>query len=183
MKHIQSIKSVVLFLVILVSMTSCTTEDLGRSGNKAAVSVSLRSTSTDVSEVFLDIEDVQLKVGQSPSESWISLNAINTGTHNISDLTEASALLLVDHIEIDPTYINEVKLVLGDNNFMNINNVLVNLERDESTIASNLVQRAFEGSYIYQLIIDIDIDQSIEFNEATNAMVLNPKLQTEIRKF
>ncbi|WP_407556375.1 DUF4382 domain-containing protein [Winogradskyella sp. 4-2091] len=179
----KPIKYFVLFLIISLSFSSCTKDDLGRSENKAAISVSLKSTTDELSKVFLDIEDVQIRVDNNSSNSWVSLNAINTGTHNISDLAADTELLLVDHIEIDPSYIYEIKLVLGDTNFMDINNVIINLEVDENTIASNLVQREFEGNHIYQVILELDLDQSVQFNSEENTLILDPKLQTEIRKF
>ncbi len=183
MKSMKPIKYFVLFLIISLSFSSCTKDDLGRSENKAAISVSLKSTTDELSKVFLDIEDVQIRVDNNSSNSWVSLNAINTGTHNISDLAADTELLLVDHIEIDPSYIYEIKLVLGDTNFMDINNVIINLEVDENTIASNLVQREFEGNHIYQVILELDLDQSVQFNSEENTLILDPKLQTEIRKF
>ncbi len=183
MKSMKPIKYFVLFLIISLSFSSCTKDDLGRSENKAAISVSLKSTTDELSKVFLDIEDVQIRVDNNSSNSWVSLNAINTGTHNISDLAADTELLLVDHIEIDPSYIYEIKLVLGNTNFMDINNVIINLEVDENTIASNLVQREFEGNHIYQVILELDLDQSVQFNSEENTLILDPKLQTEIRKF
>lgn len=183
MKHLQSIKRVVLSLIILVNFTSCTKDDMNRDGQKAAITVSLKSNSTEHNKVFIDIEDVQVKTNDSSSNTWISLNAINTGTHNVCDLRNESELLLVDHFEMNPKFIHEIRLSLGDNNFININETLISLDIAENASASNLIEREFEGNYIYQVVINIDVDESIQFNEDENAMILNPKLYTEIRKF
>ena len=187
MNHLQSIKTIVLSLVFLISYTSCTKDDLGRDGNKAAITVNLKSNLSDYDDVYFDIEDVQIKVKEDGSlpNAWMSLNTINTGTHNVSELRSDSQLLLVDHFEVNPTYIYEVRLVLGDNNFMNVNDVLVNLDITSSGngTPSNLIKRDFEASYIYQLEINIDLDESVSFNDDENMMILDPKLYTEIRKF
>lgn len=187
MNQLQSIKIIVLSLVILISFASCTKDDLGRDGNKAAITVTLKSNLSEYNDVYFDIEDVQVKIKEDGGlpNAWLSLNTINTGTHNVSELRSDSELLLVDHFEVSPTYIYAVRLVLGDNNFMNINNTLVNLDITGSGNGSpsNLIKRDFEASYIYQLEINIDLDESVSFNEDENMMILNPKLYTEIRKF
>ena len=179
MKHIHSLKHIVLLLIFLVSYTSCTKDDRDKDGQKTAVTVSLKSDSSILNNVFLDINDVQLKVkedGES-SNAWVSLNALNTGTY----IRNESELLLVDHFEINPTYIYEIRLVLGDNNFIDINNTLISLAIVENTSSSNLIKREFEGNHIYQIVIHIDMDESIQFNN--DVMTLNPKLYTEIRKY
>ncbi|WP_405574155.1 DUF4382 domain-containing protein [Winogradskyella sp. Asnod2-B02-A] len=185
MKHLQSLKFVVLSLIILVNFTSCTKDDMGRDTNKAAITVSLKSSTNNLNNVFLDIEDVQVKVKEDgdASNAWVSLNAINLGTHNVSDLISETELLLVDHFEINETFIYEIRLVLGDNNFINSDETLISLGLAENAVASNLIETEFERNHIYQLVINLDIDESIEFAEEENMMVLNPKLYTEIRKF
>ena len=187
MKYLQSIKFIAFSIIILLVTTSCSKEELGRDENFAGITVSLKSAEGNMDKVFLEIEDVQVKIkedGNLPN-AWIGLNALNTGTHNISDLRGDSELLLVNHFEITPTYIYEIRLVLGDNNFININNTLVNLDVTESGNAtpSNLIKRNFEGNHIYDIIINIDIDESISLDEDEDMMILNPKLYTEIRKF
>lgn len=187
MKYLHNIKFIAFAFIILLSITSCSKEELGRDRDFAGITVSLRSSAGNLDKVFIDIEDVQVKVkedGSLPS-SWISLNTINTGTHNVSDLRGNSELLLVDHFEIRPTYIYEIRLVLGNNNFMDVNETLINLDVTENGNATpaNLVSSQFEGNHIYQLIINLDIDESISFNEDEDMTILNPKLYTEIRKF
>lgn len=185
MKHLQSLKHVALLLIFLVSYTSCTKDDMVNDGQKAAITVSLKSGSSELNNLFLEINDVQVNVkeGSETSNSWVSLNTINTGTHNVSDLSSESELLLVDHFEINPAYIHEIRLVLGDNNFIDINNTLISLEIAENASASNLIKSEFDGNHIYQIVINIDIDESIQFNDDDNMIILNPKLYTEIQKF
>jgi len=187
MKYLHGIKFIAFSIIILLSATSCSKEELGRDRDFAGITVSLKSSAGNLNKVFIDIEDVQVKVkedGSLPS-SWISLSTINTGTHNVSNLRGDSELLLVDHFEIRPTYIYEIRLVLGDNNFIDVNETLVNLDVTEigNATPSNLVSSQFEGNHIYQLVINLDIDESISLNEGENMMILNPKLYTEIRKF
>jgi hypothetical protein len=186
MKHLQPIKSLFFTLITLVCLTSCTKDDVSADSNLAVVSVKLKSSTGELDKVFIEIEDVQLRVKDNfdTANAWLSLNAINKGTYNAYDLREESKLLLVDNLEIESTYIYEIRLVLGNNNFIDLNNTLHSL--DVSTLGnatpSNLVRTELVKNRLYHFVIDIDIDKSVSFNEDENMMVLNPKLYTEIRQ-
>lgn len=187
MKHLHLIKLSIVAFVILLNATSCTKEEIDSDKHLVGVSVHLKSTTNNSNKVYLDIQDVQVKVkddGSLPS-AWMSLNTINSGTHNVSDLRADSELLLVDHSEIKSTYIYEIRLVLGENNFMDINQTLVSLDVAEIGNArpSNLVKTELESHHIYEVVINLDIDKSIRFDEDQDMMILNPKLYTEIRKY
>ena len=186
MKHLQPIKSFFFTLVILACFTSCTKDDLNEDLNFSSVSVKLKSTTGELDKVYLEIEDVQLRVKEDGNlaNAWLSLNAINKGTHNAYDLKEDSELQLVEDFQIESTYIYEIRLVLGDNNFIDLDNILQSLDVTNlgNATPSNLVRTELVKNRFYDFIIDIDIDKSISFNEEENMMVLNPKLYTEIRQ-
>jgi hypothetical protein len=186
MKHLQSIKVLFIILIILVSSTSCTEDDVNGDSNLVAVSVKLKSTIGELDKVYIEIEDVQLRVKNNDHtpNAWVSLNAINKGTYNACDLRGDSELLLVDNFEIESTYIYEIRLVLGDNNFIDLNNTLHSLDISNlgNATPSNLVRTELVKHRLYDFVIDIDIDESVSFNEDENMMVLNPKLYTEIRQ-
>ena len=75
-------------------------------------------------------------------------------------------------------------MVLGNNNFIDLNNILYSLDVTNSgnALPSNLVRTELVKNRFYEFVIDIDIDKSVNFNEDENMMVLNPKLYTEIRQ-
>lgn len=186
MKPIQTIKLFV-FTLIIINFSSCAKDDINNDSEYAGITVSLKSDSSELKKVFLEIEGVQVKVKEDGSlpNAWVNLSTINTGTHDVSDLRSESELLLVNNSEIKSTFIYEIRLVLGDNNFMNINETLVSLDVIENGNAtpSNLIENEFEGNHFYNIMINLDIDASISFNETENMMTLNPKLFTEVRKF
>lgn len=184
MKHLQPFKPLLYSLMLLVCYTSCSKDDIN--ADVTSISVKLKSTSENHDKVYLDVIDVQFKImedGHLPN-AWLSLNTINQGTFNACDL-EDTALLLVDHLEIESTFIYEIRLVLGDNNFMDVNGLLMSLDvsRLGNAIPSNLVRTQLESNRSYDFVIDINIDESISFNEDENMMVLNPKIYTAIRQF
>ena len=99
MKHLQLVKSLFLSLIILVCFLNCTIDAIDSNQHLAGITVKLKSTAGELNNVFIEIEDVQLKVKEDAhsSNAWISLNAINKGTYNIFDFRNDSELLLVDN--------------------------------------------------------------------------------------
>tara|TARA_R110002111_G_scaffold204953_3_gene269643 strand:+ start:10458 stop:11027 length:570 start_codon:yes stop_codon:yes gene_type:complete len=186
MKHLQSIKPHLFTFIILVCLTSCNKDDVNEDANLSTVNVKLKSTIGELNKVYLEIEGVQLRVKENENapNAWLSLNVINQGTYNAYDLREGSELLLVDNFEIESTFIYEIRLVLGNNNFIDLNNILYSLDVTNSgnALPSNLVRTELVKNRFYEFVIDIDIDKSVNFNEDENMMVLNPKLYTEIRQ-
>lgn len=180
-------KSFLYTIVILMCFTSCTKDDLRTNNQLSGITVKLKSTTGQFDKVYLEIEDVQFKVKEDSTEpnAWISLNTINKGTYNIFDFREDSNLLLVDNFEMKPTYIYEIRLVFGNDNFIDLNNTLHSLDVTNlgSTTPSNLVKLDLNANHLYDFVINIDIDKSISFNEEQNTLVLNAKLYTEIKQF
>jgi hypothetical protein len=183
MKHLQLINSVLFTLIILACFTSCTKDDVTPDSNYTAITVKLKSTLSEYDKVYLDIEDVQLRISEN-ANTWLSLNAINRGTHNFCDLIEGAELLLVDDFEIESTFIYEIRLVLGDNNFIDLNNSLYSLDTTNlgDAMPSNILRTELIKNRFYDVTINIDIDNSVSFNEDENMRVLNPELYTEIRQ-
>ena len=186
MKLLQPIKSIIFILTFLVCLTSCTKDDLNDESNLSAVSVKLKSSTGELNNVFIEIEDVLLRVKDNDNapEAWTSLNAINKGTYNTSDLKEHSELLLVDNFEIESSYIYEIRLVLGDNNFIDLDNTLHSLDVSDlgKATASNTLKTELVKHRFYDFVINIDIDRSVSFSTDENMMVLIPKIYTEIRQ-
>ncbi len=186
MKHLQPFSLSRIIFILSICFVSCSKDDLNVDKNLTSITVKLKSTTGELNKVYIDIEDVQLKVIKDGglSHTWMSLNAINAGTYNAYDLKESNPLLLVDDMEIEADYVDEIRLVLGDNNFVNINNVLHSLDVSNlgNATPSNLIRTQLNSKRRYDVVVDIDIDQSVSFNEEENMMVLNPKLYTAIRQ-
>ena len=171
------------FLVLVLSFTSCTKDNIDDVNNATQITVKLKSSNQSLSKVYLDIEDVQIRTGENldNTSSWKSLNTINQGVFNVSDFKEDNTLLLVDDFEVEATYVYEIRLVLGDNNFMNINSVLHSLDLGNAK-PSNLIETQLNSKRRYDMVIDIDLDESVSYNQEENMMILNPKLYTAIRQ-
>ncbi len=177
---------IICFIVISGNFTSCSKEDVSDNFDTANLSVNLNSTSQTFANVYVDLKDVQLKVNNSTDDSscWVSLIAINQGVYNTDDLTEANAFVLVDYLEIRSTPIYEIRLVFGDSNYMNLNNVLYNLDVTTlgSSIATNVTRTELKAGKSYKFNIELDLDASLSFSEAENMMVFNPQIYTAIHQ-
>lgn len=187
MNHLQLIKSFCITVLILGFFASCSKEDLENDAQLTTVSVKLKTVTGEFKKVYIDIEDVQLKVKQEENThgTWLSLEAINKGIHNTSDLNNESALLLVDNFSVEAGHIYGIRLVLGENNFMDIGNVLYSLDVSDlgNSNPTNTVSTQLEPNKSYDFIIELNVDQSITYDESSSMMVFNPKIQTEIRQF
>lgn len=186
MAYMQSLKYLLFILIVSIGFTSCSKDDIDVDTDVTSVTVKLKSTTNTADKVYIDIEDVQLKVkddDNSPN-AWVSLDVMNQGVHNACDLSEDNPLLLVDDIETQANYVYEIRLVLGDNNFIDINNTLHSLDVTHLGDAkpSNLIRTQLNPRRRYDVVIDIDIDASISYDEDENMMILNPKLYTAIRQ-
>lgn len=183
---LPSMKSSLIILIFLSCFFNCSKDEIEVSTKLSSISVKLKSTRGEFDKVFLHIKDVQLKIKEDTNapNAWISLNAINGGTYNIFDLIADSALLLVDNFEVKPTHIYEIRLVLGENNFIDLEQTIYNLDSTDlgNSNPSNLVNLDLVPNRFYDIIIDINIDKSLSYDEDHNIMVLNPNLYTEIRQ-
>lgn len=165
---------------------SCSNDEMDTNVDVSGVSVKLKSIVGVFDKVYVDIKDVQLKVIQddSASNAWVSLNAVNSGTYNMFDFRDDAALQLVTNSEVKSTYIYGIRLVLGDNNFVDIDNTLYSLDITNlgNSNPSNLMTMELKPNRFYDITIDMNVDRSLSFNEDENMMVLNPDLYTEIRQ-
>ena len=187
MKHLQAINPLFFSVLILWCFTNCSKEDMGSNEDVTSITVKLKSTIGELDDVYIDIEDVQFKVKEDDNapNAWMSLGAINHGTHNACNLNDDVPLLLVDHVEIESTFIHEIRLVLGDNNFIAVNGLLMGLDTSNhgNSKPSNLIKTNLVSNRSYEFVIDLDIDKSVSFDEDENMMILNPKIYTAVRQF
>lgn len=184
MNYQQLIKALFILCVMCLSFTSCSTDDSKLNTDTTSITVKLKSTLGELDKVFLDVVDVQIRVSASEQESgeWLSLNAINLGVCDTSTISQETQLLLVDNFDLNTDYFHEIRLVLGENNFMNIGNVLHALDVNNAT-PSNLIKTRLSSNGRYDVVIDIDIDESVSYDDEENMMVLTPKIYTAIRQF
>lgn len=185
MKHLQPLKSIILLVLLTSFLVSCSKDVVDSSIEVTNITVKFKSTVGQLDNVYMDIEDIALKVSNSNEvERWVSLGVDNSGVYNACSYSESNPLLLINNLDIDADYLHEIRLVLGDGNFINLNNVLYNLDVSDTGNAnpSNLIDTQLNSKRRYDVTIDINVDASISYNVNENMMVLNPQLYTAIRQ-
>ncbi len=181
MKNLSTYKSVFFLFCILVLATSCSKED-SHNEQGAMVSVKIKGASDDVSQILLDIEEVQLLVGDNEfdSNSWISLDMATTGIYNLSQYADESELLLVDNTLIAAGQIKKIKLILGVENSIMINNEKKNLVSYNTELASsNIVSTTLQANKGYEFVMEFEADNSIIMSESE--IGFEPEMNTMMR--
>jgi hypothetical protein len=184
MKTLQIRSSLLLLFLTALFLTSCSEEAI-ESDDYTSVSVKLSSYSTLYSAVYLDVKDVQIQTGADSTnpDAWISLGAINAGVYNFTDMKEDAELVLVEDLVIPAAHIYKVKLVLGDDNAMVMNQVLYAIDTPTAAHKEsvNEVNRGLKANKSYEFTLKFELDRSLQVNGRDVTLV--PKMNTEMRLY
>ncbi len=186
MRFFYNSKIVLFSLVALLLVCSCTKEDDSSPLVNSLVNVSLVGTQTQLNSFNLEILDVQLRVleDETDQNAWLSLNAINTGIHDLTNHTGNELLSLVDFEQVPSEFIYSIKLVLGDENTVMKNGVeyTVNLEAENDNASVNILDKQLIENKLYDFTIELNIDESLRFS-SENEVKLDLKMNTEMRLY
>ncbi|WP_020530150.1 DUF4382 domain-containing protein, partial [Flexithrix dorotheae] len=100
--------------LILVVISACSEDD----NNMAKIQVTLVDAPADYEEVLIDIQEVNINVGDE-EEGWQSLENAETGIFDILKLTNGEEAFLGE-IELPAGNLSQIRLVLGDQNSLTI---------------------------------------------------------------
>lgn len=185
MKTLQLSKSLLILIFIGTFMTSCSNEGINDTSTHTSISVKLSSSSELYSGVYLDVKDVQIQIDEDAqnSKSWMSLGALNSGVYDFSDMNDGAELILVQDMVIPVSHVYSVKLVLGDDNAMVMNNILYAIDTPEAANKEsvNAVNRSLQANKSYEFTLDFEVDKSIQMSGMD--VILTPKMNTEMRLY
>ena len=171
----------VLALPILASLfiVACSREDNNAGdGNKARLQVALTDDPGDYEAVFIDVEDIQINYSDDPNGGWQSLSNVNEGEYDLLKLVNDDDTVLAD-AEVGPGTISQIRLVLGDDNFVQIDGQRIRLETpsaQQSGLKLNIHQ-AVEPGLLYKLLMDFDVAKSI-VKTGNGKYILKPTIRT-----
>ncbi|MEO7445539.1 MAG: DUF4382 domain-containing protein [Ferruginibacter sp.] len=135
----------------------------GVDNNDSKASLQLRLTDSpnpDVREVWVDIRDVQISYNDT---SMVALSGVHPGVYNLLDLTNGRDTLLAD-ADIPAGNIGQIRLILGDNNYIITNSGERIPLRTPSAQQSGLkvkVNQTVTGGMLYRLVLDFDAARSV----------------------
>ncbi len=141
----------------------------------ARVAIELTDAPGDYEEVLVEVEDVMIKTTAEggEEEGWVSLEGVNTGVIDLLSLTGGVTELLVD-TELEASYMHQIRLVLGDNNTIKVDEdgtikeYALKTPSAEQSGLKVMVGQELEAGEDYTFILDFDVDKSVVVTGAGN---------------
>jgi hypothetical protein len=138
---------------------SCSKTD---SSAKARMKVYLTDDPGNYQAVLIDIKDVKVNFSNDTASGWVSLPNVQAGTYDLLTLVNNKDTLLAD-AQIQTGRIQQIRLILGSENFVKVNDQIIKLETpsaQQSGLKINIHQEVTEG-VLYKLTLDFDVAKSI----------------------
>jgi hypothetical protein len=164
----------VLLTALTLLFISCSKND---SNSKPRLQVYLTDDPGDYEEVLIDVQDILINHSTNDDE-WISLNNVKRGTYDLLELVNDKDTLLAD-AELSSGKIEQIRLVLGPNNYVKTNGSTIKLETpsaQQSGLKLNIHQEV-NGDIIYKLLLDFDVAKSIHMT-GNGKFMLKPVIRT-----
>jgi hypothetical protein len=146
--------------------------------NKARLQVALTDDPGDYQEVIIDVQDIKINVTGDTINGWQSLANVQRAQYDVLKLVNDQDTILAD-AEIPAGRVHQIRLILGDQNFVKINNQLIKLETpsaQQSGLKLNIQQDVSAG-IMYKLLLDFDVAKSI-VKTGNNKYMLKPVIRT-----
>jgi hypothetical protein len=168
-----------LFLFLLFLFISCAKNQKStESSNVASLQVRLTdSPFPNVKAVWVDVQQIEIIMGDSSKP--MLLNGAHPGMYNLLDFTNGKDTVLAD-ATIPAGTISQIRLILGDNNFIiTDNDVKIPLKTPSGQQSGLKVQvhQAVTGGVLYRLILDFDAGKSIVKAGNSGNYILKPVLR------
>jgi hypothetical protein len=148
------------------------------SSGKARLEVYLTDDPADYDQVVIDIKDVQINVSTDSSEKWQSLSTVKGGSYDLLRLVNDDDTLLANS-DIPTGTLHQMRLVLGDNNYVVVNGQNIPLQTpsaQQSGLKLNVQQKITSG-ILYTITLDFDAAKSI-VKTGNDKYILKPVIRT-----
>jgi hypothetical protein len=146
--------------------------DINQEGSLSNIQFRLSDMPGDYQEVNIDVVGVNIIV----NDSLVELGT-NQGVYNLLEFVNGRDTLLVDE-EIPSGFVSQIRLVLGENNTLMIDNTLYNMETpsaQQSGLKLNVHQDLIGGeSYAY--VIDFKVEKSV-LKTGNDKYILKPVIR------
>lgn len=164
-------------VLTLFAVSSCQKNSgSGSTSSKPRLQVSLTDAPADAKEVWVDIKEVRIKMGDT---SEITLSGAHPGVYNLLDLTNGKDTILAD-AEIPAGSISQIRLILGDNNYIITNSGEKFSLKTPSAQQSGLkvqIHQDVTGGVLYRIKLDFDAGKSVVKAGNSGNYILKPVLR------
>lgn len=184
----RTLKKVKLFILSLLLLTfyNCnndSNDSIDQNGGMAHISIKLVDGPGDYDKVFVEVVDVMIKMNDDSEgdDGWISVGA-NAGTYDLLELTGGQNAILVDDYEVLAGELSQIRLVLGDNNYVEKDGEQYDL-KTPSAQQSGLklkVNQVVEAGYLYAFVLDFDVAKSIVDAGNSDNIILKPVINASL---
>lgn len=181
MKFRNTLTVLAVVTAVSVFTYSCTKNDSSASGGKATFQVYLTDDPGDYDEVRIDVKDILINYSSDSTNGWQSLGNVHTGIYDILKLVNDKDTMLAN-AEIKAGKIQQIRLVLGTNNYVKVDGVDYALQTpsaQQSGLKLNIHQDVNEG-IVYKLLLDFDASRSI-VKTGNNKYILKPVIRTTLQ--
>ena len=165
-------------LLALILSLSCSKNE--KSSNSGNAQLQIRLTDSpfpNVKAVWIDVRQIEIIMNETGSP--FILDGAHPGMYNLMDFTNGRDTLLAD-ASIPPGTISQIRLILGDNNYLITNEDEKIALKTPSAQESGLkvqVHQSVSGGILYRLILDFDAGKSIVKAGNSGNYLLKPVLR------
>lgn len=180
MKFRNTLAVLAFVTAISVIAFSCTKNDSASNGT-ARFQVYLTDDPGNYDEVKIDVRDILINYSSDTAQGWQSLGNVKTGIYDILKLVNDKDTMLAD-ADIKQGRIQQIRLVLGQNNYVKVDGVQYPLETpsaQQSGLKLNIHQDVTAG-ILYKLLLDFDASRSI-VKIGNNKYILKPVIRTTLQ--
>lgn len=146
--------------------------------NKARLQVALTDDPGDYQAVFIDVREIKINMTSDTANGWQTLQNVQAGQYDLLKLVNDDDTILAD-VDLVPGRVHQIRLVLGPDNFVKIDNQLIRLETpsaQQSGLKLN-IQQDVQAGLLYKLTMDFDVAKSI-VKTGNGKYMLKPTIRT-----
>ncbi|MET7001018.1 DUF4382 domain-containing protein [Chitinophaga defluvii] len=160
--------------------SSCTNDDTNSMIGKSRLQVALTDDPGDFRAVYIDVQDVNISYTEDDDNGWLPLPGIKKGMYNLLTLVNDKDTVLAD-ATINSGTIKEIRLVLGDNNWVVTNrgdSVKLQTPSGQSSGVKLKINMPVTDGILYKLLLDFDVAKSIHEAGNSGKYMLHPVIRT-----
>lgn len=178
-----ALKNLFFLSLLTIALTNCSKLDKNsdNSGNTGKLQVYLTDAPANYDQVLIDVQDIKINYTTDSTNNWVSLAGVKAGKYDLLTLVNDKDTMLAN-ADIQTGTIQQIRLILGTENFVNIGGQLIKLETpsaQQSGLKLNIHQEVKAG-ILYKIVLDFDAAKSIVKAGNSGRYNLKPVIRTTL---
>lgn len=183
MKTMKNLLRGTLAGAIILLMASCSNDDNGSGSGTARLQVALTDDPGDFRAVYIDVQDININYKENDDAGWLPLAGFRKGRFNLLTLVNDRDTVLADANIITGT-VKEIRLILGDNNYVVTNrgdSIRLQTPSGQSSGVKLKINMPVTAGVLYKLLLDFDVAKSIHKAGNSGKYILHPVIRTYLQ--